>query len=193
MKAKSLCVIAAIGVAAALCISLVYRTLYPYGTRSCFLPCTLQALREYAAANGGWFPFAAPPAFSLELLYPVFLPNSDYLAGISGDRSSVERSLRERSYITTNESSWVYIQGLRTGDPEGLAVVWEATSGVGPNGIRTHGRAVGFVDGTIRQVPDDAWGQFLQTQAVLRASVLKLRQAPKPAKGLSHDTRSPGQ
>ncbi len=33
-----------------------YRWLYPYGKRTCFLPCVMTSLQVYAAEHGGEFP-----------------------------------------------------------------------------------------------------------------------------------------
>jgi hypothetical protein len=150
---------------------------FPYGSRSCFLPCTTLCLRLYAAENAGWFPSAMEPTNALQQLVPQFMQDPDYLAGIFGNRKKMREAWRERGYLTTNDSSWVYVPGFREDDEPVVAILWESRGGVALNGIRRDGHAVGFTDGSTRQVPSAEWDTFLRAQDALRLEVLKKRHA----------------
>jgi len=78
-------------------------------------------------------------------------------------------------------TSLVYWPGYREDDDENLALVWERRSGVTFDGRRLPGRAVGFVTGHWRQIPDEEWAAFEDSQMKLRAETL--RRQPDEAPG----------
>jgi hypothetical protein len=150
-----------------------WRWNYPYGARSCALPCTMGALEDYANHHGGWYPKGGTnPIHSLQALYPNLEPE---LAGISGDRNEVVRRLRVGLVLDESVSSWQYFPGLRRDDDPRTALIWEKRQGVAANGRRIDGHAVGFVDGSFRQVKSEGWGVFVSNQNALRGSILSTR------------------
>ena len=61
-----------------------YRWEFPYGRRTCALPCMMAALNLYALDNGGWYPHNEKgPLYGLMKLSPKYV-NSALLAGLSG-------------------------------------------------------------------------------------------------------------
>jgi hypothetical protein len=156
-------------VAACCLVWIAVRYFFPYGARSCFMPCMLGALNSYALANAGWFPSANGPTNPLTLLYPTHLgSDSSYLAGLSGDRARMHAQLERDGFVHTNSSSWIYVQGFRADDVPRVAILWDTASGVGPVGQRREGRAVGFNDGSMDQIPDARWEAFMAAQADAR-------------------------
>jgi hypothetical protein len=157
-----------------------YKWLYPYGNRSCVLPCTLGALEHFAVEHEGWYPNQGMNAVDcLSALYPNL---ETELAGISGDRNEVSRRLATGKPIDESVSSWVYIPGLRTDDDPELALIWERRKGVGFNGRRKDGYAVGFVSGGFEQIASEDWPEFAKRQETLRESVLSSREMQIPVR-----------
>src|SRR5688572_18308612 len=91
---KKLSLITLIGVALMGGVYGLFRFKYPYGTRTCFLPCLNSALQLYAHDHNGAFPDDLNPYVALQKLYPEYMPNAEGLAGISGDRKAIARTLR---------------------------------------------------------------------------------------------------
>jgi hypothetical protein len=142
---------------------------FPYGHRACFMPCMLNALRLHADANGGAFPDGTNSYAALQKLFPTFMPSQQNFAGISGDIDATSRAIAYSRVLTSNESSWVYIKGLKASDGDDLMILYERTPGVSGNGAKASGHAVGFCGGHTRMIPDAEWGSFLAEQAKLRA------------------------
>jgi len=136
----------------------------PFGFRTCFLPCTVSALRLYAHDNSGRYPDSPDPFAALQKLYPEPIHDPKLLAGISGDREATARLLMMGGRLTSNESSWVYIPGLSASNEATTILIYERRRGLAFNGARASGRAVGFVDGSHRQMPEHEFQQLLQTQ-----------------------------
>ena len=65
-------------------------------------------------------------------------------------------------------------------------MIWESRDGVTVNGRREDGHAVGFVDGSMKQIRSGDWPVFVQTQAQLREQVLARRHSGQGA------SRGPG-
>jgi len=151
------------------------RCAYPYGSRSAYLPCVLQALRAYALEHEGAFPeVGSDPYASLQALYPRYTrPN--LLSGLSGSKRSARDALRSGNTLTKDSCSWVYHPGFSVDDDERIAIIWESVSGVGFNGRATDGRAVGFIDGSMAQISEDQWDEFLIQQENLRDAALSKR------------------
>lgn len=104
----------------------LYKHYYPYGVRPCCLPCLLAAMRAFANASDGSFPSGGlSPNDALKVLYPAYLPDPSPLAGLSGDRNSLNRELRAGSPISERTSSWVYWEGYHLDDNPEIAIVWE--------------------------------------------------------------------
>jgi hypothetical protein len=153
----------------------VYRFQYPYGARPCCLPCVLEVLREFAAANNGNFPTGQNPQTALLKLYPNYLADWHLLAGISGNRELLQHEMSTGAEISQSASSWVYWPGFKLDDNPEIAIIWERKAGLRFNGKRGGGHAVGFIGGNNRQVPDDAWNTFLKEQETLRQEALRGR------------------
>jgi hypothetical protein len=150
----------------------IYQFYYPYGTRTCFLPCMLGALRTYASEHDGAYPDGTNSYRALAELHPRYLADStEMLAGLSGDRHRVVQEVKAGRPIGSNECSWVYFPGLHTSDNPKLMLIYERTSGVRFDGMRKPGRAVGFVDNQFAQIPDEKWNSFVAEQEKLRAEV----------------------
>jgi hypothetical protein len=149
---------------------------YPYGMRPCCLPCTMQALKQYAVANGGWYP--PPPTGATNPLYVLTVDHMldvELLAGISGSRRKLRSVLAKQGYVGTNDSTWVYIGGFRPDDRPAVAILWESREGVAMNGRRSNGHAVGMSDGGYRQISGEQWASFLREQELLRERVVRQR------------------
>ena len=156
-----------------------YRLVYPYGERPCCLPCTLEALREFAAGNSGNFPKVGTNSMeSLLELYPKYLVDRTLLAGISGNRKLLEQEILTGAEITDDASSWAYWPGFGLDDDPEIAIIWERKAGLGFDGRRSFGHAVGFISGEHRQVPDVAWESFLKQQDTLRQNARNRISAP---------------
>ena len=157
-----------------------YRYYYPYGSRTCFLPCMLGALRTYASEHDDAFPMGTNAYDALAKLQPRYVGGSiEILAGLSGDRSGVVERINVGQPFGSNECSWVYFPDLRTTDDPKLMLLYERSSGVRFDGMRSHGRAVGFVDNQFSQILDQDWDKFMAEQARLRAEVLAKRDKTK--------------
>lgn len=157
---------------------MAYHLEFPFGARTCFLPCTTMALVLYSQDHQGWFPRNTNSyADCLLELYPKYLSNPDLLAGISGDRKKMrDLVIGKPTSLGTNETSWVYIPGFRNDDSPPVAILWENREGLQFNGKRRSGHAVGMSDGSHRQVLRNQWQGFSQEQAKLRARILSLRE-----------------
>jgi hypothetical protein len=129
-----------------------FRVSYPFGPRTCFLPCMNNALQLYADANGGAFPDGTTPYAALQKLYPEFMPNPDLLAGISGDIKATVTILHTNGSLSSDDCSWMYLPGLKSSDPPDTILIYERRTGLYVNGFRKKGRAVGFVDGSAHQM-----------------------------------------
>jgi len=159
----------------------IYRYLYPYGRKegAVSLPGLYLSLLAYAGDHGGWFPYSDKgPYDALQKLYDSYCPSGKELAGVSGDSKAVATALRGGKSLDASVSSWVYIQGLRLGDPERLALVWESRPGLYWNGRRNSSgaRAVLLINGDITNVAAADWIGFLMWQEQMRAEVLRSRQ-----------------
>ena len=155
-----------------------YRFLFPFGPRPCCLPVMLQALRDYAEDHNGYFPTGGRnPREALLKLYPVYLNDERFLAGLSGDRKLLKQQMSAGLEISEDASSWVYWPGFRRDDPPELAIIWERAAGV--KGISSRAprgsHAVGVVDGKTAQVSRKEWFEFLQRQEFLRRRILESR------------------
>ena len=163
-----------------------YRWAFPFGMRTCALPCTISALRQFARQHGGWFPREGKTdTDALRLLSPDYLDGAK-LAGISGNVGEVERRLLDGRPLDAHVSSWVYWPGFRIDDDPQLAIIWEMKPSVNGIGRRTGigGHAVGFAEGSFGQVSDSKWPLFLAKQKKLRESILSQRDSLQNAKEL---------
>lgn len=147
---------------------------YPYGHRTCALPCFMVSLQDYARDHSGWYPRTDDNKPALGLLYPGYA--SEGIAGLSHAIPSTLRAL-SLSNFTTNDSSWIYFEGLRSDDPGDVAIIYEGRGGIGPNGHAADGYAVGFAGGGHAQIQSVEWAEFTNNQAVLRRTVLSSRNA----------------
>jgi hypothetical protein len=154
------------GVLAVIAGTFAYRFMYPYGRRTCFLPCMVTSLHAYAFEHEGRFPTGEDSFEALAKLHPMYdSGRGDMLAGLTGDRDAVSFKLQLGMKLSSNECSWVYILG-RNSDSGKAVIIYERRSGVGGNGRRFPGRAVGFSDGSMEQIPDERWAQFIKDQAL---------------------------
>ncbi|TAL07526.1 MAG: hypothetical protein EPO07_00055 [Verrucomicrobia bacterium] len=151
---------------------------WPYGVRTCCLPCMMSSLRCYAYDHEGWYPKGGRnPVDSLRILTdkPDYIGNPELLAGISGDREATKKRITLGLPIDDTVSSWVYFPGFCESDDSKLAIIWERHEGIGFNGHLSNGHAVGFADGHHEQVPQARWAQFLSEQQTLRQATFARR------------------
>jgi hypothetical protein len=94
------------------------------------------------------------------------------------------------------QSSWVYLPGFKRTDDPSLAIIWERVGGLRFNGRRAEpgSHAVGFADGTHRQVPAAEWDGFLRQQSSLRDRIENHRNEgatnrTEPTAGANHGER----
>jgi hypothetical protein len=164
---------------AAVAAGMLFKWTWPFGVRSCYLPCMLKALQMYSPDHAGQFPNNEQGnSDSLIALYPKYMPNAEFLAGLSGPRSEVRAILENSRGSIKQHTSWVYISGLEDGfQYSDCAILWDQKPNLLFNGRRasTKGHAVGFAGGHHEFIPASLWENFLQTQAVHRASLLKKR------------------
>jgi hypothetical protein len=154
----------------------VHRYNYPYGERPACMPVLLATSRSYSLDHGGYFPNSGDnPLESLSLLYSRYLPDGEPIAGLTGDKKLLKRQLSKGVKIDETASSWVYWPGFKSEDDPDLAMVWERQSGVQFNGSRGHGREAGFADGSMRQIADRDWSEFLTHQKQIRQRILTTR------------------
>ena len=142
----------------------------------------LSALRSYAQDNDGDFPGGENSLQALSLIYPDYIKHVQHLAGISGDEKLAERLIASGRKLDSVSSSWIYHLGLRSDDLPNIAIIWESREGLGFNGKRAAGHAVGFVDGSMRQIHSSKWRAFCEEQQILRSEVLKSRMKATPPK-----------
>ena len=172
----------AVLVAMGLAAFATYEYMYPFGHRSCTLPCMHSALFAYAADHYGHFPEGDKgPYDALAKLYPEYTPSGIELAGVSGNVRDVVEALRKGTPFNKALTSWVYVPGLQKDDPHDIAILWESRSGLYSNGRRNSfgGHAVLLIGGDITNVPAANWEKFLKDQERLRETVLAER-GPKP-------------
>lgn len=154
----------------------LYRRQFPHGSRPAYLPIMLQALNSYSAANQGRYPQGNGSSFvALSELYPSYVVYEGPLAGLSGDRDVLKRDLAKGFGLSSNCCSWIYWPGFRSDDDPEIALIWNRESGIGFNGEKMSGHAVGFIRGDMRQVPDRQWDEFVKRQEILRANALRNR------------------
>ncbi len=173
--------------AAAVC---AFRREYPFGVRTCCLPCLGSALRAYASEHDGWYPRGVgTPIQALVELYPRYAPAAN-LAGLSGDISKLAYALEHGEPIADSMSSWTYVPGFRFDDGE-VAILWEMRGGLRFNASRASpgSHAVGFADGSHRQVAGGEWDEFTRQQASLRDKILRGR-AFGSASSSSHEEQT---
>ena len=155
-------------------VGIWHKYTYPYGGKPARLPVVMMALRSFASEHEGAFPNVnKQPLASLVLLYPRYLADPVDLAGITGDEKAVVKNVVAGEPLDGSICSWVYWPGFNDTNDARIAVLWEEKSGVGFNGHRLSGHAVGFVDGSHTQIPEQRWNEFLTEQTQLRAAALK--------------------
>jgi hypothetical protein len=160
-----------------------FRWQYPYGVRTCCLPCMNHAMYLYASDHDGWYPKGGKtPLESLRVLAADeqnrnYIGYLDLLAGISGNREETCKRFFAGMPIDETISSWVYFPGFRKDDDERLAIIWERQEGIRFNGSRADGHAVGFADVHHEQIPQARWPTFLKEQEALRQAILAKRAA----------------
>ena len=151
---------------------------WPYGGRTCCLPCTMSALQGYARDRVGWFPKdGKTPLESLQALYSKtndYIIAVDLLAGISGNRKETERRVKAGLPIDESISSWIYFPGFQDIDGE-VAIIWERQKGICFNGRAADGHAVGYANGLHTQIPQAQWAEFVKQQEALRQTILAKR------------------
>ena len=143
-------------------------------SRGPFTRCVWQALKTYAADNGGMLPTSSKSGLdALQKLYPNYTASGVELAGLSADCETVVNTLKAGEPLTDKLSSWVYSPGLRATDDPRIAVLWEAKFGVFPDGSRDPSgrRTVLLLGGDITNVAPSDWRQFILDQESLRKSL----------------------
>jgi hypothetical protein len=147
---------------------------WPYGMRSCCLPCMMTSMSIYAQEHQGWYPKSGKTPFESLTILTNYGGDGYLLAGISGDENETERRIKLGLPIDETVSSWVYVPGFRNDDPK-IAIIWERQGGITFNGHSYDGHAVGYTDGSFYQIPQDHWPDFLKEQELLRQTTLAKR------------------
>jgi hypothetical protein len=128
------------------------------------------ALKNYAKQHNGFYPDSDLSSLdALRKLYPEFVVGVE-LAGITGDRESLESKLTSGLPLDDVSTSWVYVPGLKESDDPELAVLWESRPGFRHDGRRDSrlGRAVLFNKFAIEYIPENEWEHFIKNQAARR-------------------------
>jgi hypothetical protein len=126
----------------------------------------------------GWFPKGGQNSHDdLQKLVPSY-SYAGSLAGLSGNIREVKRRIKNNYMINSKISNWVYYPGFRNDDPPNLAIIWEIQEGIAYNGRRAPpgSHAVGFVNGTFKQITRSEWKEFMKNQTALRESIIKSRE-----------------
>ncbi|MCL4181736.1 MAG: hypothetical protein KJ072_28875 [Verrucomicrobia bacterium] len=159
------CLVAVIGL-------LVERWRYPYGRRAACLPMMTMGLTRYAAEHDGWLPKGGiTPLASLQQLYPRYVEYAGHFAGLTGDIDLTRDVLVRGGTLTSNLSSWCYIPGFHEDEDPPVAVLWDRVDGLRWNAMRAArgSQAVGFSDGSQRQVSAEEWPVVLKSSLEARA------------------------
>lgn len=131
-------------------------------------------LWNYADGHNGWFPQSKRgPYAALQELYPRYCSGQE-LAGLSGNVHATVECLKKGEPLTSNLTSWVYIQGLKDTDDPKLAIFWEARGGIYANGERdpSGGHCVMLLSGEAGQISGADWTNFLEQQERLRKAAI---------------------
>ena len=156
---------------------LYYKWKYPYGWSHCCDKQLIFALDRYAEDHGGAYPAGgSSPEASLSLLYPKYA-DANLLRGKTVPLATVQSLLDAGQQLGPETCGWHYVEGLRSDDDPGLALVWDKL-GLGHNGERNEsgGRTVLFVRMNLRYISGSEWSDFLAEQERLHAA---RRQNPK--------------
>ena len=157
-----------------------WKVKYPFGRHPAgiSLPGVYLSLLTYAGDHYGWFPRSEKgPYDALQQLYYEYCPSGKEFAGVSGNIDVVVNALRRGQSLDKSLTSWVYVPGFRSDDPENIAILWESKSGLNCDGKRNNfgGRAVLLLNGTITNVPAAKWTNFLTLQEKICKSILAQR------------------
>lgn len=165
---------------------------YPHGRRTGCLPVMAIALQVYASEHEGWFPSGAPtPLRSLQLIHEYLGPPL-HLAGLSGDEAKVTKRVTDGGWLDDTISSWVYWEGFRDDDDPHLAILWDRTGGLSPNGRRIEpgSHVVVLATGEMRWISARDWPDFQLKQKVLREAIVRERpKAARASRGADERTR----
>jgi hypothetical protein len=159
---------------------------FPYGHREAFLRTVDSDLQNYASDHDGWFPNADDSYNALAKLYPGYSGAGYELAGLSGNIQAVTNALQAGHSISTL-TSWVFVPGLRRDDDPRIAILWESTPGLSPDGkLASWGnRPVLLLSLDITNIPEADWKSFLKQQELLRNEVQTKRTAQTNVNGTS--------
>jgi len=157
--------------------TVLIRCFYPYGRRPSTVAGMITGMDAFALSHNGWLPKSDfGPYEALRQLYASNCTALE-LAGITGNAALMEKALTTGGVIDSNVTSWVYIQGFKSDDPQNLCVLWESRPGFSTDGRRTlsHGHLAIFLSGCWTNIPSSHWDTFVEAQANLRANVLAKR------------------
>ena len=138
-------------------------------------------LNNYARDHNDWFPQSDKGAFAaLQKLYPDYdTASGKELAGLSVDIDLTVNALKAAEQLSEKTSSWIYVPGFRSDDPENFALLWERKPGISSNGAvdPSGGHSVLLLSGVIVQIPGTNWTTYLQTQEARRKELFSGRKA----------------
>lgn len=160
---------------AKLALDYYYRHQYPYGWSHCCDTALRVALFQYAERHDGWFPKGeASPEASLSLLYrddPSSI-SANILRGKTVPEDVVKARLDSGELLTPETCGWHYVEGLRRGDDQRLALFWDK-AGLDHNGRRlpNGGHMVCLITITMEYIPGDRWEEFMAEQKQLHAQL----------------------
>ncbi len=148
----------------------------PYGHREAFLRTVDSDLQNFASDHDGFFPSAADRYAALALLYPDYSDSGCELAGLSGNISAVTNALQSGKSIS-NLTSWMFVPGLRQSDDPRIAIIWEATPGLLPDGTPggRGSRPALLLSRTVTNIAWQNWNAFTKQQEELLSSIYATR------------------
>jgi hypothetical protein len=96
--------------------------------------------------------------------------------------AAVDTAFTTKGGLSPDSCGWHYVEGLREGDPQDLALVWDKTRGLDHHGMRRANieHEVISLDGSRQFISPAAWPNFCATQRMLIAEVITKRSATNP-------------
>lgn len=163
-------------------IALFNRWRRPYGWTENDLFALSLAFHNYAATNGGHFPYSAqgPEAALTALVRDDVEGMASILRGKSVSTNTVLRRIQAGGRLDAKTCGWHYVQGLRVTDPTTVAIVWDKI-GLTNRGERIPGggHEVLYINHRREIIRNDDWNAFLEHQKDLY-EILRLKASVVP-------------
>ncbi|MSU58505.1 MAG: hypothetical protein EXS35_10060 [Pedosphaera sp.] len=159
------------------------RMTYPYGSHRVCAESVSSALTNFATLHDGWFPHGgASPEASLSLLGRDDTNAQRHLCGKQLPLSVTQTAWATDGHLGPESCGWNYVEGLRRGDDQTIAVVWDKVFGIDHFGQRRRGLAheVIFLAGNNWAVSMEEWPKFAMEQREKIAKVIATRPTNSP-------------